>query len=109
MDYYVYHNSGNEQKMEEIKSLKMLKQETEDNIKALEREVIEYLSENEDDCKATNSKGKEILQFIGNMCKATYSPQEREIVDKEEVKKLLNDKDYQKVRKVSYYSVLRVS
>lgn len=96
-------------KMEEIKSLKMLKQETEDNIKALEREVIEYLSENEDDCKATNSKGKEILQFIGDMCKATYTPQERETVDKEEVKKLLSVQDYQKVSKVSYYSVLRVS
>ncbi len=96
-------------KMEEIKSLKMLKQETEDNIKALEREVIEYLSENEDDCKATNSKGKEILQFIGNMCKATLSVQERETVDKAQVKKLLNEEDYGKVSKVSAYPVLRIS
>lgn len=95
--------------MEEIKSLKMLKQETEDNIKALEREVIEFLSENEEDCKSTNSKGKEILQFIGNMCKATLSVQLREIVDKAEVKKLLNDEDYQKVSKVSAYPVLRIS
>lgn len=96
-------------KMEEIKSLEMLLKETEDNIKALKREVIEYLSENQQDCLTTNSKGKEILQFIGDMCKATYTPQERETVDKEKVKNLLNDKDYQKVRKVSYYSVLRVS
>ena len=95
--------------MEEIKSLEMLKQETEDNIKALEREVIEFLSENEEDCKSTNSKGKEILQYIGNMCKATLSVQSREIVDKAEVKKLLNDEDYQKVSKVSAYPVLRIS
>ncbi len=96
-------------KMEEIKSLKMQLKKMENDIKALDAEIIEYLMENLNDCLTTNSKGKEILQFIGNMCKATYSPQERETVDKEEVKKLLNDKDYQKVRKVSYYSVLRVS
>ena len=96
-------------KMEEIKSLEMLLKETENNIKELKGEVIEYLSENQQDCLTTNSKGKEILQFIGNLCKATYTPQERETVDKEEVKKLLSEKDYQKVRKVSCYSVLRVS
>lgn len=96
-------------KMEERKSLQMLLKETEENIKALDREIIEYLNENRNDCLTTNSKGKEILQFIGNMCKATYTPQERETVDKAEVKKLLNEDDYQKVRKVSYYSVLRVS
>ncbi len=96
-------------KMEERKSLQMLLKETEENIKALDREIIEYLNENRNDCLTTNSKGKEILRFIGDMCKATYSPQERETVDKEEVKKLLSAQDYQKVRKVSYYSVLRVS
>lgn len=97
------------EKMEEIKSLKMLMQETDDNIKALEREVIEYLLENEEDCKATNSKGKEILQFFGNMCKATYSMQTRETVDKTEAKKILNDEDYDKVKKVSTFGVLRIS
>ena len=97
------------QKMEKRKSLQMQLKKMENDIKALDAEIIEYLMENLNDCLTTNSKGKEILQFIGNMCKATYSPQERETVDKEEVKKLLNDKDYQKVRKVSYYSVLRVS
>lgn len=97
------------QKMEKRKSLQMQLKKMEDDIKALDMDIIEYLMDNLNDCLTTNSKGKEILQFIGNMCKATYSPQERETVDKEEVKKLLNDKDYQKVRKVSYYSVLRVS
>ena len=97
------------QKMEERKSLQMQLKKMENDIKALDMDIIEYLMENLNDCLAINSKGKEILQFIGNLCKATYSPQERETLDKEEVKKLLNEKDYQKVSKVSYYSVLRIS
>lgn len=96
-------------KMEERKRLQMLQKKTENDIKALDMDIIEYLMDNLNECLTTNSKGKEILQFIGDMCKATYSPQERETVDKEEVKKLLSAQDYQKVSKVSYYSVLRVS
>ena len=96
-------------KMEEIKSLEMLMKETEGNIKALKAEVIEYLNENRADCLTTNSKGREILQFIGNMCEATLSEGSRETVDKAEAKKLLDDKDYQKVSKVSYYNVLKIS
>lgn len=97
------------EKMEERKRLQMLQKKTESDIKALDMEIIEYLMENMNDCLATNSKGREILQFVGDMCRATYSPQERETVDKEEVKKLLSAQDYQKVSRVSYYSVLRVS
>lgn len=97
------------QKMEKRKSLQMQLKKMEDDIEKLDLDIIEYLMENLNDCLTTNSKGKEILQFIGNICKATYSPQERETVDKAEVKKLLSDKDYQKVSKISHYSVLRVS
>jgi len=97
------------QKMEEIKSLKMLREETENAIKALEMEVIGFLQENMDECRTTNKSGKEILQFIGNICKATYSAQERETVDKNEVKKLLDSESYRKVSKVSCYNVLRIS
>ena len=97
------------QKMEKRKSLQMQLKKMEDDIKELDLDIIEYLMENLNDCLTTNSKGKEILQFIGDLCKATYSPQERETLDKAEVKKLLSDKDYQKVSKISYYSVLRVS
>lgn len=96
-------------KMEERKSLQMQLKKMENDIKALDMDIIEYLMENLNDCLTTNSKGKEILQFIGDMCKATYTPQERETVDKAEIKKLLSEKDYQRVSKVSYYSVLRVS
>ena len=97
------------EKMEKRKNLQIQVKKMEDAIKALDGEIIEYLMDNLSDCLTTNSKGKEILQFIGDMCKATYTPQERETLDNAEVRKLLNDDDYQKVRKVSYYSVLRVS
>lgn len=96
-------------KMEERKSLQMLLKETEENIKALDREIIEYLNENRNDCLSTNSKGKEILQFIGNLCKATLSVQSRENVDKAKVKEFLNEEDYAKVSKISTYPVLRIS
>ena len=97
------------EKMEERKSLQMLLKETEENIKALDGEIIEYLMDNLNDCLTTNSKGKEILQFIGNMCKATLSVQSRETINKEKVKEFLNDEDYGKVSKVSTYPVLRIS
>lgn len=93
--------------MEAIQSLKRLKEETEQNIAALEREVITFLQETET-CKTTNKNGKEILQFIGNLCTATYGEQSRETVNKAEVKKILSDEEYQKVSKVSTYNVLRI-
>lgn len=95
--------------MQEIQEWKKTKEQAEQIISALEKEVIDFLQENEEDCKTTNKKGVEILQYIGNMCKATYSPQERETVNKDEVKKLLSKEDYQKVSKISRYNVLRIS
>lgn len=97
------------EKMEKRKVLQMQLKKMEEDIKKLDADIIEYLMENLNDCLTTNSKGKEILQFIGDSRKATYSPQERETVDKEEVKKLLSKEDYQKVSKVSYYSALRIN
>lgn len=96
------------QTMEEIKSLKLLIEETEDTIRALERKVITYL-EGTEECQTTDKKGNPILKFIGNNRKATYSWSSRETVDKEEVKKLLDDEEYEKVRKVSTFQVLRIS
>ena len=95
--------------MEEIKSLERLKEETEDAIAALKAKVTEFLKENEANCKATNDKGKEVLRFMGSVHKATLSEASRESIDKAEVKKLLSKEDYQKVSKVSTYSVLRIS
>ena len=92
----------------EIRSLKALRQETEDAIKALESKVISFLLETED-CAATNKDGKDMFRYIGTDYKATYSLQSRETVDKTEVKKMLSNEEYQKVSKVSTYSVLRIS
>lgn len=95
--------------METIQEWKRIKEEAENNISKLNLKAIEYLTENEEECKTTNKKGKEILQYIGNICKATLSEMERETVDKEEVKKLLSKEDYQKVSKVSRFKMLKVS
>lgn len=96
------------QAMEEIKSLKLLIEETEDTIKALEREVITYLVETQE-CQTTDKKGNPVLKFIGSNRKATYSWSSRETIDKEEVKKLLDNETYEKVKKVSKFQVLRIS
>lgn len=95
--------------MEQIQEWKRVKEEAEANITALNMKAIKFLTENEDECKTTNKKGKDIFQFIGNICKATLSEMERETVNKDEVKKLLSDEDYQKVSKISTYPVLRIS
>ncbi|MCM1048696.1 MAG: hypothetical protein NC433_09735 [Clostridiales bacterium] len=47
-------------KVAEIRSLKALKEETENAIKALENEVIDFLQETEE-CQAVNKKGEPIL------------------------------------------------
>ena len=73
-----------------------------------ERKVITYLEETEE-CQTTDKKGNPILKFIGNSRKATYSWSSRETVDKEKVKELLDNEDYEKVKKVSTFQVLRIS
>lgn len=97
------------QAMAEIKEWERIKEQAEDAITALKAKAIEFLTENEEDCKTTNDKAKEILRFIGNVHKAVLSEQTRETVNKDEVKKLLSDMEYQRVSKVSTYPVLRVS
>ena len=91
-----------------IRNLKMLKKQVEDALAKFEAEVIDFLQETEG-CETVNKKGVPILQYIGSDYKATYTPQERENVDKAEVKKLLDDADYAKVVNISRYSVLRIN
>lgn len=59
-------------KMEEIQSKKRLREETDQAIKALERDVIEFLMEIES-CETTHKKGNPVRKCIGNVHKATYS------------------------------------
>ena len=94
--------------MQQIKEWKRVKEEAEDNISALNAKAIEFLNETEE-CEAVDKKGKPIRKFTGTLFKATLSVQERESVDKTEVKKLLSTEDYEKVSKVNVYPVLRIS
>ena len=96
------------QTMAEIQEWKRIKEHAEDNITALNAKVIEFLRETEE-CATVDKKGNPIRRFIGIVFKANLSEQTRETVNKEEVKKLLSDKDYQKVIKTSIYPVLRIS
>ena len=54
------------------------------------------------------SRVKQNRQYIGTDYKATYSMQTRENVKKEEVKKLLTDKQYEQCIFKSSFGVLRI-
>ena len=84
-----------EKKIEELISLKALKEETENELKALEYEVISYMKENE------------LTEEITNTAKITYKPQSRTTLDKEKLTEVLGD-DLKPFEKVTTYSVLRI-
>lgn len=84
-----------EKKIEELRSLKALKEETENELKALEYEVISYMKENE------------LTEKITNTAKITYKPQSRTTLDKEKLTEVLGD-DLKPFEKVTTYSVLRI-
>ena len=69
--------------------------------------MIDFLQENPE-CHVTDKKGKPVLQYVGADYRATYAEQSRETVDKAEVKKLLCEDDFQKVRNVTFYHTLRI-
>ena len=84
-----------EKKIEELRSLKALKEETENELKALEREVISYMTENN------------LTEEITNNAKVTYKPQSRTTLDKKKLEEDLGEslKPYEKV---TFFSVLRI-
>lgn len=84
-----------ENKIEELRSLKALKEETENELKALEHEVISYMTENE------------LTEEITNTAKITYKPQSRTTLDKAKLIEVLGD-DLKPFEKVTTYSVLRI-
>ena len=84
-----------EKKIEELISLKALKEEIENELKALEYEVISYMKENE------------LTEEITNTAKITYNPQSRTTLDKEKLTEVLGD-DLKPFEKVTTYSVLRI-
>ena len=85
-----------EQIVQELRGLKIMCEELDNEVKALENSIIAYMTEHELDTEMTSDS------------KITYKPQTRETVNKDEVKKLLSKEDYQRVSKVSVFNVLRI-
>lgn len=96
-----------EKKVQELRSLKALKEETESEIREAERAIIDFLNETKE-CESVDKNGKPIRQYIGTDYKATYSMQTRENVNKEAVKKLLNAEQFLSVTSESTFGVLRI-
>lgn len=84
-----------EKKVQELRSLKALKEETEDGIEAVEREIISYMKENETDTEITNT------------ARITYKEQSRTTLDKKKLTEILGD-DLKPFEKTTNYMVLRV-
>ena len=84
-----------EKKIEEMRSLKALKEETENEIKALEHEVIFYMTENN------------LTEEITNTAKVTYKEQSRTTLDKKKLEEVLGD-DLKPFEKTTFYSELRI-
>lgn len=84
-----------EEKVQELRSLKALKEETEDGIKAVEREIISYMKENETDTEITDT------------AKITYKEQTRTSLDKDKLVEIFGT-DLKPFEKVTSYRVLRI-
>ena len=84
-----------ESKVQELRSLKTLKEETENELKSIEREIIAYMVENGIDTEITDT------------AKITYKPQSRTTLDKEKLTEILGD-DLKPFEKTTTYNVPRV-
>lgn len=84
-----------ESKVNEIRSLKAMKEEIENELKAVEHEVIEYMTENGLDTEITDT------------AKITYKPQSRMTLDKEKLVEILGE-DLKPFEKTTSYNVLRI-
>ena len=84
-----------ESKVQDYRSLKAMKAELEDELSAIERSIIDYMTENGIDTE------------IIDTAKITYKPQSRTTLDKEKLADILAD-DLKPFEKVSFFNVLRV-
>ena len=84
-----------ESKVQDYRSLKAMKAELEDELSAVERSIIDYMTENGIDTEITDT------------VKITYKPQSRTTLDKEKLADILAD-DLKPFEKVSFFNVLRV-
>lgn len=84
-----------EKKVNELRSLKALKEELENEVREVEREIIDYMTENGIDTEITSD------------AKITYKPQSRTTLEKEKLTEILGE-DLKPFEKVTSYSVLRI-
>ena len=81
--------------MEAIRSLKALLEETNNEIKALEMEVVAYMQSNN------------LKEEFTDSAKITYTSQSRTTLDKAKLTEILGD-DLKPFEKVTSYNVLRI-
>lgn len=84
-----------ETKVQELRSLKAMKEELENELKSVEREIISYMTENEIDTEITDT------------AKITYKPQSRTTLDKGKLQEIFGE-DLKPFEKTTSYNVLRV-
>lgn len=84
-----------EKKVNELRSLKALKEELENEVREVEREIIDYMTENKLDTEVTDT------------AKITYKAQSRTTLDKEKLTEILGE-DLKPFEKVTSYNVLRI-
>lgn len=82
-------------RVQELRGLKTMKEELENEVKDVERQIIEYMIENELDTEFTES------------AKVTYKPQSRTTLDKEKLTEILGE-DLKPFEKTTSYNVLRI-
>ena len=84
-----------ESKVQELRSLKAMKEELENELKAVEHSIIDYMTENGIDTEITDT------------AKITYRAQSRTTLDKEKLTEVLGE-DLKPFEKTTSYNVLRV-
>lgn len=84
-----------EKKVNELRSLKAMAEELQNELKSVEREVIDYMTENN------------LTEEITDSAKITYKQQSRTTLDKEKLTEILGD-DLKPYEKTTSYKVLRI-
>ena len=84
-----------ETKVNELRSLKAMKEELESELRAVETEIISYMTEKGIDTEITDT------------AKITYKPQSRTTLDKEKLAEVLGE-DLKPFEKVTSYNVLKI-
>lgn len=85
-----------ENKVKQIRKIKTMQKRLENELKAVEDVVIEYMTENGLDTEITSN------------AKITYKPQSRTTLDKDKLTAILGD-DLKPFEKTTSYNVLRVN